>query len=1250
MRDDFGQQVKNALVDRVGRLCSKPDCRASTSGPSADPALAVNVGVAAHITAASSGGPRYDASLTAEERRAATNGIWLCQNCAKQIDSDAIRFPVELLRDWKRVAEEEADQSLGKARPNDQLVAALGKAIDARFGSTVAHLQVSGPVAPSALDAELEEVKQELDRGNVELARRLVERLIAKSRFTPAQRWRAQALLAGTYLADGDYARTGRLLVDAVAIQPDLEKARAHEAAGYGMMGDTVRAHELATAVLADYPTSAKALAIWIQSYPDPVDAEALTTRAGALGTSDDEVAIALAAKLIFASLPGAAASYARAATELDPDAPHGWLLLGQSLHQQTVLGGPGPDWKAKLHEAEGYYVRACQQAASKGPRTLLSSALTNRGILREMLGDHEHAEEDYQEAVRANPSDGGAAARYSAFLSRRHRGCDAVKWAQKAAELEAGPENEFLHAAAMYERNQGDDRQQAVEKCRSLAASNDLAVANRAVACALIGLCQLGRPAEARGVLDSVELGRLSDASRLTHLSRILLEEGDREQAVDQAKAACAVLGEDASRPDRLSLAYLLAVLSLDAEAIEVLEPVARPGEFDDINRLLLTCATRSERDDLTMRLCKELRLAGVEDRRVRGQEFDLLSTYDPAAALPEVRAHVVAHPNDRLAILRLALLEDQCEVPGRVAPDLSELPSPAEAHPATVGMAVLNILSRQCRWDDAVKFGYGLLRAHPDDPDVVHTYISLVLYAEQAGWTPTTHVCVVPDSAVRFQEVGQERESWVVIEPDRPNAHLNECAPGHHSAAALLGRRPGDQFLLGSGVQERTFKIIAVEHKYIFRCRECMESYQTRFWDRNNLQFIRVVHQDADGTERVDLSPFFRRLDRQTESITRVLDLYRSHPTPIHLLSTLIGRDLYETMDGLCSPGLGVRCWTGDGTEWTEASSAYTEGNTLVLEPTALFTLGRLELLDRLAGITEVRLAVTPSTFNLVRNLAIDHPFHRTRFQMVQHGPGQYGCVETPVEDATRDQQFRETIVNWVRNHCVVLGCPELAALAPERRHFLVEYFGRAGAESTCVATRPAHVLWTDDLTLAWAGRATCPGLRRTWSQAALRSAVTVGRFGRLELAAASARLIGWEYEAVGIDPEELHAAAAEADWSGKRWPFAQALRYFRRPHATYAARLQMALHFLARVVQCSPTEYVREAVFGATLTSMPRGMVEDLWRAVRLVADDGLTESIRRGVHQWLLQTSIIYPGAALGRATLPSAGRRTVWTRT
>lgn len=130
-RDEFTKPVKIILAQRVGLHCSSPSCKADTMGPQSDPSNVVNVGVAAHITAAAPSGPRFDSTINEKARRSATNGIWLCQTCAKLIDSDSGIYTAKLLHQWKAVAEEEARRRIGRTksrtedRSNAQAVADL---------------------------------------------------------------------------------------------------------------------------------------------------------------------------------------------------------------------------------------------------------------------------------------------------------------------------------------------------------------------------------------------------------------------------------------------------------------------------------------------------------------------------------------------------------------------------------------------------------------------------------------------------------------------------------------------------------------------------------------------------------------------------------------------------------------------------------------------------------------------------------------------------------------------------------------------------------------------------------------------------------------------------------------------------------------------------------------------------------------------------------------------------------------------
>ncbi len=115
-RDDFSKSIWMLLGQRVGWLCSNPGCQRPTIGPRMGEPGSMNIGVAAHITAASPGFARYDPSLTSEQRKAYSNGIWLCQDHAHQIDHDENHFTVQLLNQWKLNAEARAFRQLTEGR------------------------------------------------------------------------------------------------------------------------------------------------------------------------------------------------------------------------------------------------------------------------------------------------------------------------------------------------------------------------------------------------------------------------------------------------------------------------------------------------------------------------------------------------------------------------------------------------------------------------------------------------------------------------------------------------------------------------------------------------------------------------------------------------------------------------------------------------------------------------------------------------------------------------------------------------------------------------------------------------------------------------------------------------------------------------------------------------------------------------------------------------------------------------------
>lgn len=113
MRDNFSKPTKETLAKRVSYRCSFPNCPITTIGPGHKSSSDItNLGEAAHIHAASTGGPRYDPNMTEIERKSIENGIWMCRHHATLIDSDYINYSADTLRQWKMLAEEKASKAL----------------------------------------------------------------------------------------------------------------------------------------------------------------------------------------------------------------------------------------------------------------------------------------------------------------------------------------------------------------------------------------------------------------------------------------------------------------------------------------------------------------------------------------------------------------------------------------------------------------------------------------------------------------------------------------------------------------------------------------------------------------------------------------------------------------------------------------------------------------------------------------------------------------------------------------------------------------------------------------------------------------------------------------------------------------------------------------------------------------------------------------------------------------------------------
>jgi hypothetical protein len=145
-RDDFSASIKNSLKMRAAFICSNPDCKKLTIAPSENDETKVNyIAKAAHITAAAEGGPRYDSSLSPEERSSINNAIFLCSNCADLIDkNDGLDYPSLLIKKWKEDHENWIRNNLNKQFKNSDTLINV-TSINQTGGITAGVINVGKP-------------------------------------------------------------------------------------------------------------------------------------------------------------------------------------------------------------------------------------------------------------------------------------------------------------------------------------------------------------------------------------------------------------------------------------------------------------------------------------------------------------------------------------------------------------------------------------------------------------------------------------------------------------------------------------------------------------------------------------------------------------------------------------------------------------------------------------------------------------------------------------------------------------------------------------------------------------------------------------------------------------------------------------------------------------------------------------------------------------------------------------------------
>src|SRR5216683_3291547 len=213
----------------------------------------------------------------------------------------------------------------------------------------VIHLEaLCEPAAAGPADALGEEISAAaalLEGRQYQLARLALLNLREQkwSQLSNASRFRVLSCLGVAFLKEGERRKAAMLFIAAKSLQPDDENACTNEALAHELLGERERAFALADKLRMQFPSSGRAVALWLNNAPKSYDARSLEENVAPELSSDPEVAVVMARRALLDAHFDRAERYARLASAALPNSSIPWLVLGQAiLLGELEAGGAG--------------------------------------------------------------------------------------------------------------------------------------------------------------------------------------------------------------------------------------------------------------------------------------------------------------------------------------------------------------------------------------------------------------------------------------------------------------------------------------------------------------------------------------------------------------------------------------------------------------------------------------------------------------------------------------------------------------------------------------------------------------------------------------------------------------------------------------------------------------------------------------------------------------------------------------------
>lgn len=1052
--------------------------------------------------------------------------------------------------DWRKLSRlidrsERAQQLVGMA-PSEATLATLRR--EAR--------QIHDAASSDKLASDVVEIRRRVQLGRYQEARELIQEVRERrwSGLPSDQKARVLTNLAIIEDEQGNHRRSAELLLKASEIAPEEESSWANRVVALLALEDPAAAEAAAREFAAKYPDSAGAWAALMQATPSGSAFTDVQQKLPAWARQSTAVQVALVERSARFDVPRTALETVRTVAKAHLDTPQArhrvascWYgVCAALLSQEGVLP------RSDLEELRQYLSSLIDDLEVRELHVLRADARRIRGIVHDILGNAGAASHDLSTAVEEHPCD-RTRLTFAQHLLNRERHDEALSQLQRAQGDQAKSEVDFYTALARWQRNEANDRQEAVASFVRLARLCEGAQKLDALTQAVHALVVMGRVSEAADLLDEVDSQFANQVSVLR--ARVAWASGDREAAVAHAEYAMEALGQQPALLRRW-LALLLTALGRRADALTVWLRTVPPDVLDNDTHALFQLALDLERDDVILDRGTALRAAGHFDPHLLHIEIEARERYDLDDALQvavEAVQHLPAHRHLHVHGASVAERAGKGAEFFPLTPDL--LPEPGDTR--VNARVVVEMLVRRQRYVEAREYAYQVYRARPGSPEGYRCMKHAFFATRGQDVRPSPEV-VDSSSAVHVRELGG-KDWWFVIEPHNPDPSREEVDPSSPLGRELLGKRPGDVVKISQEPGGRSVTIEEIVSKYVHRVREVMDTFEIVVPDSPE---VRVLHL-GDGNGGIDFGPLIEMLKAEKESTARAVTRYTEEfRMSLHLLGHLMGRDELGALSALVKGSAPVRCATGSSEEQERVLQELQTTNEIVLDLTAALTLLCVEGGSVLAAVNRP-LVTSQRTMEVLWRMLKEEPAGDGPRLWAGEDQGRLVRVEETEEGRKRLSEHISEFLREFENRVAVRPAPELVRWEPERRGVMSKVFGWHGAETLALAAQPGRMLWADDLMLGEIAMRLF-GCGRAWTQLVAWHLTTASRFADESYHRLSARLLACGYEFTGINRAILEKSGELADWSISRPPLRQILAYISKPafNAETAAELASEL----------------------------------------------------------------------------------------